>query len=439
MRENPSNGLQGNQGEWVDIERGLVSRETFTSDDIYRQELTRIFDRTWICLGHNSEIPDPGDYMLRRLGSAPVIVARARDKSVQVMLNSCRHRGAKLCRADAGNTDNFVCPFHGWSYKLDGTLITTGFDHHFPDDTNFFQLGLVHAPRVDCYHGLIFACWDEEVVKLVDYLGDIAWYLDAIFARTPRGMEVLAPPHRWRSKSNWKIGSLNFIGDSQHSATTHIGPSTLDKSRTIKDGFRKLSSDSFHVITEEGHGCTLSYLSPGMPEENYLTHPDALKTMYENTLQPHQLSMLHHLRVVVGTVFPNFSFIESQVGPGKKAVIVRLWQPFSGTEMEVLSWVFAECEATDGYKEEVLRNGFHNFGAAGVFEQDDMELWVSATEASDNPIARKYPFNFQTSLRYLDKPTEDHPWPGRVHRPSDTEVAQLAFMQRWDELMRSNR
>ena len=81
MRENPSNGLQGNQGEWVDIERGLVSRETFTSDDIYRQELTRIFDRTWICLGHNSEIPEPGDYMLRRLGSAPVIVARARDKS----------------------------------------------------------------------------------------------------------------------------------------------------------------------------------------------------------------------------------------------------------------------------------------------------------------------------------------------------------------------
>ena len=76
---------------------------------------------------------------------------------------------------------------------------------------------------------------------------------------------------------------------------------------------------------------------------------------------------------------------------------------------------------------------------AGVFEQDDMELWASATEASDNPIARQYPYSFQTSLKYLDAPADDHPWPGRAHRPADTELAQFEFMLRWEQLMQSNR
>ncbi len=148
--------------------------------------------------------------------------------------------------------------------------------------------------------------------------------------------------------------------------------------------------------------------------------------------------MLHHLRVLVGNVFPHFSFIESQSTTGEKAVIIRLWQPLGGTEMEILSWVLAEKEAPDDYKERVLKAGIHNFGAAGVFEQDDLELWASATEAGDNPIARQYPYGFQTSLRYLDAPEADHPWPGRAYRPANTEVAQFQFLCRWDEVMRSN-
>ena len=75
----------------------------------------------------------------------------------------------------------------------------------------------------------------------------------------------------------------------------------------------------------------------------------------------------------------------------------------------------------------------HNFGAAGVFEQDDMELWISATAAGNNPIAAQYPYSFHTSLPYLDNPVADYGWPGRAYRPQDTEVAQFAFMKFWDE------
>ena len=192
------------------------------------------------------------------------------------------------------------------------------------------------------------------------------------------------------------------------------------------------------MVTENGHGCTLTYLAPGMPEKNYRTHAEDLRPLYEKTLEPDQIRMLHHLRVAVGNVFPHFSFIETQSITGEKSVLIRLWQPLGGAEMEIMSWVLAEKEASDGYKSRALNAGIHNFGAAGVFEQDDLEVWASATDAGDNTIALRYPYGFQTALKYLDAPTTDHPWPGRAFRPANTEVAQFHFMCRWDEVMRSN-
>jgi len=416
----------------VDADAGLVSREAFTSDEIYAAEVSRIFDRTWIYLGHESEIPNAGDYVTRQLGSAPVIVARTPAGAVQAVLNSCRHRGPKLCRDEAGRATNFVCPYHGWSYANDGRLITTTFDHHFPQDTDFSQFNLVKVPRLEIKFGLIFGSWTTDVVPLEDYLNDMGWYLEAFFARTPLGMEVLSPPHRWQVAANWKIGALNFIGDSQHIGTTHIGPLTLDAVRSAREGFTQAGQDSFQVVTKQGHGCTLTYLAPGMPEKNYNTHDAGPSTLFRDHLSDDQMNMLHHLRVCVGNVFPNLSFIETQVAPGEKAVILRLWQPTGARSMEVLSWVFAEREADEAYKESVLRKGFHNFGAAGVFEQDDMELWISATDASNNPIAAQYPYSFHTSLPYQDTQDNTYGWPGRAYRPSDTEVAQFEFMREWD-------
>ncbi len=418
----------------VDARRGLVARAAFTSDEIFRQEMAQIFDRVWGFVAHESEIPNPGDYVVRRLGSAEVIVVRDAT-GARVLLNSCKHRGAKLCRADSGTARNFVCPYHGWSYERDGTLITTTFDRHLPADLARSELNLVVAPRVEIFCGLIFACWNRDVAPLDDYLNDFGWYLKAFLARTPGGMEVLAPPHRWRTKSNWKVGALNFIGDSQHILTTHTGPLTLDPVRAAQKGFTKPGERSFQLVTDNGHGATITYLAEGMPEEAYRTHPAALRPLYEALLAPAQLGVLDRLRVAVGTIFPNLSFIEAQCGPAEKAIILRIWQPISGTEMEVLSWVLAEREADADYKSRVLRNGFRNFGAAGVFEQDDLELWAAATQASDNPIAAAYPYSFHTALPYMDKPDPYHDLPGRAYRPSDTEVAQLAFMMHWQQMM----
>ena len=430
--------IAAHQG-WIDVARGEVSREVFVSDQIYRLELARIFERSWVFLGHETEIASAGDYVARMLGSAPVILARDAAGTVRAFLNSCRHRGTKLCRADAGNVRHFVCPYHGWSYELDGRLVTTTFDRHFPQGTDFSRLGLIPVPRVESYKGLVFGSWNADIVALPQYLGDFRFYLDAFFARTPGGMEVLAPPHRWRAKANWKFGALNFIGDSQHVLTTHVGPTTLDPLRAAQAGLFTPGKDSVQLITDEGHGCTLTYLNEGLPERTYeTTHDAALEALYDRTLAPGQRNLLRRLRVTVGNVFPNFSFIESTVGHRERAIIIRFWQPTGGTEMEIVSWVLAEREATADYKAHVLKYGPRMFGTAGVFEQDDLELWASAAAASSNPVAERLPYGFQTCLPYLDKPIGDYPGPGRAFRPIDCEIIQFEFMRYWERVMRSN-
>src|ERR1700728_999196 len=143
-------------GDWVGVRRGLVSRDIFVSDDICRLEMERIFNRTWIFLAHETEIPQPGDFVSRNMGQVPVVVVRDNDGRTHALLNSCRHRGAKVCRADSGNVRRFVCPYHGWTYEQSGRLVTTTFDKHFPTGFDFSEHGLVPVPRLEVYKGLIF-------------------------------------------------------------------------------------------------------------------------------------------------------------------------------------------------------------------------------------------------------------------------------------------
>src|SRR5437879_7250415 len=88
-----------------DIEQGTVSREIYTNAEIYQMELEQIFARCWLFLGHEGQIPNPGDFVVTRMGEEEVILVRdRRDKRIHAFLNSCRHKGMKVCRYDDGNT-----------------------------------------------------------------------------------------------------------------------------------------------------------------------------------------------------------------------------------------------------------------------------------------------------------------------------------------------
>jgi phenylpropionate dioxygenase-like ring-hydroxylating dioxygenase large terminal subunit len=151
----------------VDIIAGQISREIFVNEEIYRQELERLFARVWLFVGHQSQIPKPGDYFVSGMGEESVILCRDRAGKVRVFLNSCRHRGMKVCRYDEGNTPVFTCPYHGWSYGTDGKLVGVPyFKEAYHGQLDKSQWGLIEVPQLCLYKGTVWASWDPSAPAL---------------------------------------------------------------------------------------------------------------------------------------------------------------------------------------------------------------------------------------------------------------------------------
>ena len=159
---------------WVDNEQGAIDRKIYDDPEIYKQELQRIFARSWNFMCHSSHIPETGDYFVTYIGEDQVIAVRDETGTVQVLLNSCAHRGNALCRAELGNTKSFLCSYHGWNYGLDGRLLAVpGESHFYRDSLDTGKWGLVKAAKVEDYKGFYFATMDLDAPSLCDYLGEV--------------------------------------------------------------------------------------------------------------------------------------------------------------------------------------------------------------------------------------------------------------------------
>ena len=138
----------------VDLSDGHISREIFVNDEIYAREQEQIFARVWLFVGHESQAAKPGDYFVSCMGEESVILCRDRAGQLHVFLNSCRHRGMKVCRYDEGNTPVFTCPYHGWSYAADGSLVGVPyFEDAYHEQLDKSKWGLVEVAQLENYKG----------------------------------------------------------------------------------------------------------------------------------------------------------------------------------------------------------------------------------------------------------------------------------------------
>lgn len=425
------------------VRRGMIPAHIYNDREIFELERDRLFSRSWNFVAHESEVPQAGDYVVRHVLDDSFIVSRTSAGDLRVMFNMCLHRGMQVCRAEAGNASHFRCPYHGWSYRNDGRLVGLPFHQEaYGGEEGFTRKGqrLLSAPRVSSYNGLIFINLDPEAPELEDFLGDFKFYLDYYTNQSASGMEVRGP-QRWRVKANWKIGAENFAGDMYHTPQTHTSVVEIGLFREPKAEKRK---DGTTYWAGNGGGTTYKLPSGTLEERlRYVGYPDEMIERMKQVWTREQKDVVGEdgFMASAASIFPNLSFVHNwpkvedtdEVLP---FISLRQWRPISEDETEVLSWFMVDKEAPEDFKELSYKAYIMCFGSTGMFEQDDVENWVSLTSTAGGSMAKRLLLNSRMGIKSDESPvtpaltSEEYSGPGKVH-VGYGEYSQRAFLNQW--------
>nr|5AEU_A Chain A, BIPHENYL DIOXYGENASE SUBUNIT ALPHA [Paraburkholderia xenovorans LB400]5AEU_C Chain C, BIPHENYL DIOXYGENASE SUBUNIT ALPHA [Paraburkholderia xenovorans LB400]5AEU_E Chain E, BIPHENYL DIOXYGENASE SUBUNIT ALPHA [Paraburkholderia xenovorans LB400]5AEU_G Chain G, BIPHENYL DIOXYGENASE SUBUNIT ALPHA [Paraburkholderia xenovorans LB400]5AEW_A Chain A, BIPHENYL DIOXYGENASE SUBUNIT ALPHA [Paraburkholderia xenovorans LB400]5AEW_C Chain C, BIPHENYL DIOXYGENASE SUBUNIT ALPHA [Paraburkholderia xen len=422
----------------VDQEKGLLDPRIYADQSLYELELERVFGRSWLLLGHESHVPETGDFLATYMGEDPVVMVRQKDKSIKVFLNQCRHRGMRICRSDAGNAKAFTCSYHGWAYDIAGKLVNVPFEKEAFCDKKEGDCGFDKAEwgplqaRVATYKGLVFANWDVQAPDLETYLGDARPYMDVMLDRTPAGTVAIGGMQKWVIPCNWKFAAEQFCSDMYHAGTTtHLSgilagiPPEMDLSQaqipTKGNQFRAAWGGHGSGWYVDEPGSLLAVMGPKVTQ--YWTEGPAAELAEQrlgHTGMPVRRMVGQHM-----TIFPTCSFL-----PGINTI--RTWHPRGPNEIEVWAFTLVDADAPAEIKEEYRRHNIRNFSAGGVFEQDDGENWVEIQKGLRGYKAKSQPLNAQMGL---GRSQTGHPdFPGNVGYVYAEEAARGMY-HHWMRMM----
>ncbi|WP_075836419.1 MULTISPECIES: aromatic ring-hydroxylating oxygenase subunit alpha [unclassified Rhodococcus (in: high G+C Gram-positive bacteria)] len=196
-----------------------VAGRMYTDPDIFELEMKNIFEKTWVWVAHESEVADAGKFKTTHVGRQPVIVTRDRKGEIHTLLNRCRHRGASVCESRSGEANGFTCPYHAWSYALDGRLRGIPYPEGYEGVMSKEGMGL-RKLRTESYGGMIFATFDENAEPLEEFLGDVRLWIDRFFKQGGGYPLKVLGTHRFKFHGNWKI-QLENTTDGYHFPIVH--------------------------------------------------------------------------------------------------------------------------------------------------------------------------------------------------------------------------
>ena len=421
-----------------DLDEGLVPAWVFGNDaELYALERERLFPRVLSFIGHVSEIPSRGDHVTRYIGEDSFIFVRGQDDQVRLFFNACRHRGTQVCAVESGNSTLFQCPYHGWTYSNTGKLTTAPAHEDAISGLDRDEWGLLAVPRLESYHGLYFACLDRDAPSLAEYIGDAAYYLDVFFGLFD-DLEVASPPQRYSWPTTWKAGFDGF-GDDYHLITLHrslleVGALNIPPAANML---------GHHVITGHGHNTTIS-IAPS-DETAYWGYPSEIIEKYSvEHFDPLQVDLVKRSRVLVGTLFPNFSYliVPMTVGPDRPATPfaqIRMWQPRGYDRMDAWTWNLVPASAPESFRLNSQVIGIQTFGSSGVFDQDDGVTGLAINRTSSSTLGRAMKLNYQCGYRIGSaKAVEDWPGPGLVTSHRYAENSYRYTFRQWVRFLRED-
>jgi p-cumate 2,3-dioxygenase alpha subunit len=404
--------------DWIaeDKETGVFSilATIYTDPDIHGLERARIFDKCWLYAGHESEVSKNGDFLTRRIGGRQVLIVRGKDGCVRAFLNSCRHKGAPVCREQTGNAALFRCNYHAWTYNNQGVLVSVpGKEAYGPD---FVKSGrpLVEV-RLASYRSLLFTCYDESTISLGDYLGSTTEMLDLILDQHEETtMSIVPGAYQYNMSSNWKLLMENSM-DAYHLWPVHgrffneYMPNVLGLKMRREDVLD--SGAPYTGVRDLGNGHCVTEI------KRFIRSADAQKLgVWEARFGPERAKrMLEYHRNVM--LYPN-TIIAEQFG------MIRSCYPLSADRTESSAWALAPNGEDPTVREKRLQS-FSTFqGPAGFGTPDDIELLEQCQTNFHAASSDTYIDSSRGMLRAVAQP--------------DDEVANRILLREWRRQLAPN-
>jgi phenylpropionate dioxygenase-like ring-hydroxylating dioxygenase large terminal subunit len=345
-----------------DVVRALVQpdrvhRDLYISQELFDLEQEHFFANTWNYVGHDSQLPQPGDYITAEIAGRPLVVVRHTDKSVRVLMNRCAHKGSRLVSEPCGNTGKFFrCPYHAWTFKTDGALLSiplkSGYEGTALNECEASK-GMVAVKHVRLYRGFIFVKLNDVGPGFEEYFGDSLSSIDNMADRSPLGeLEIAGGCLRFVHDCNWKTFIEN-LNDTMHPMVAHESsagtakelwkdkPADEPKPMAIEQFVPFMSDYKFFEdmgvrVYENGHSFSGVNFSIHSKYSAVPEYDAAMKAAYGDEKAEAILGMARHNTVY----YPNLTI--------KGAIqAIRVIRPISVNKTIVESWTFRLKGAPD--------------------------------------------------------------------------------------------
>lgn len=398
-----------------------INGEVYTDGEVFAAEMERIFERSWVYVAHDSELPAAGDYKTVLVGTQPLVLSRHEDGRIYALYNRCRHRGAVVCRQERGHSNFFRCRYHNWVYANNGSLIGMAQSTGYPDDFDRGQYGLVPVPRMTSYRGLVFVSLAEDGPSLAEHLAPVRRYIDYWLGRSPtEEIEVMIPPHRYEYPGNWKLQAENGY-DGYHGNYVHLswqrvlhlaGESTVEEVQNYRQAGAARGFRNGHGLLERPGSLNPNASWTARMMERYPMYADAMRRRFSEQ----DLVAISARRNIF--IFPNLYLFDTHL---------RMIVPKAVNRTEVQLYVYGLKGVPEAINEGRVRGHERFYGPAGFGAPDDIEVF---TEVQTGVQAKGHTWNLLNRGQHRER-MEDGEWVGHT----TDESPQRSLYRYWRQVM----
>ena len=367
-----------------------VHRDVYVSEEVFQLEMAHMFPNSWVYVGHDSQVPNPGDYFGTTIGTQPVLLVRHTDGKVHVLHNRCPHKGTRITSETCGNTGKFFrCPYHAWSFKTDGSLLAIPLKKGY-ENTGFEQShaapGMAPVRHVRNYRGFVFAKINDGGLDFEEFFGESLSSFDNMVDRSPVGqLKVAGGVLRYMHNCNWKMLVENQT-DTCHPMVAHESSAgtVVEVWKKAPPGTKKpmaveiiapfMSPYEFFEnmgirIWDNGHGHTGVHHSIHSDYSAVPGYFDKMTAAYGEARAKAILDENRHNTVY----FPNIMI----KGPIQ---LLRQFKPIAANKTLVESWTFQLVDAPDMLLERTLMYNRLINAPTSIVGHDDLEMYERAQE-----------------------------------------------------------